>query len=225
VAGIVDALTSWLVGHTYIVVFLATLIDATAFPFPGRLLLATAGAFAAAGHASALLVIGVGAAGVIITDHAWYLLSARAGPRLLALYCRVSGIGADCGPRSRAWLERWGSMIIVVGRFVAAVRVLTWPLARTHGVRYATFVALDVPVAIVWTAKWVVLGWLFGERWKQATSAEAWWLGGGVVALVVIAFVARWLWRRRRAKPRAPREIAVRASRGSPAAPPVRPRP
>ena len=35
VAGIVESLTSWLVTHTYVVVFLATLIDATAFPFPG----------------------------------------------------------------------------------------------------------------------------------------------------------------------------------------------
>ena len=224
-AGIVDALTSWLVGHTYAVVFLATLIDATAFPFPGRLLLATAGAFAAAGHASALLIIAVGAAGVIIVDHAWYWLGARAGPRLLALYCRISGLGEDCGPRSRAWLERWGSLIIVAGRFVAAVRVLTWPLARAHGVRYATFVALDVPVAIVWTAKWVVLGWLFGERWKQATTTEAWWLGGGVVALVLIAFVARRLWRRRRPGSRVPRGISADASRGSPVPPPVRPHP
>lgn len=217
---------AWLVAHTYVVVFLATLIDATAIPFPGRIIMAGAGAFAAAGQASVLMVIALGTAGVVVTDHLWYFAGARSGRRLLELYCRLGGGLESCVPRSRAWLERWGTLTIVVGRFVAAVRVLTWPLAREHGVGYASFVALEVPAALAWTTIWVGLGWLLGERWAQASSSEARWLGLGVGALVVLAFVGRRLWRRRRGgSATAPRESAARASRGSPAVPPARPRP
>ena len=70
--GIVQSLTSWLFEHTYAVVFVATLVDATAIPFPGRIILAAAGALAATGDASLTLLIAMGAAGVVITDHLWY---------------------------------------------------------------------------------------------------------------------------------------------------------
>ena len=58
--GIVQSLTAWLVEHTYAVVFIATLVDATAIPFPGRIILAAAGALAAAGDVSLTLVIALG---------------------------------------------------------------------------------------------------------------------------------------------------------------------
>jgi membrane protein DedA with SNARE-associated domain len=59
-------LFDWLVEHTYMVVFIGTVIDATGLPFPGRVLLAAAGAMAAAGHANVLIVIAVGGSG-----HTW----------------------------------------------------------------------------------------------------------------------------------------------------------
>jgi len=37
---------AWLLSHTYLVVFFGALIDATGIPFPGRLILVAAGAFA-----------------------------------------------------------------------------------------------------------------------------------------------------------------------------------
>jgi membrane protein DedA with SNARE-associated domain len=90
VNGIVESLTAWLVEHTYAVVFVSSLVDATAFPFPGRIILAAAGAFAAAGDASLTLVIALGTAGVIITDHAWYFAGSLGSNRLLRLYCRLT---------------------------------------------------------------------------------------------------------------------------------------
>ena len=56
------------VAHAYLVVFVGALVDATGFPFPGRLLLAAAGAYAAAGHASVTAFIALGALGALLTD-------------------------------------------------------------------------------------------------------------------------------------------------------------
>lgn len=217
---ILQSLTTWLVAHTYAVVFVATLIDATAIPFPGRVVLAAAGAFAAAGDVDLVLVIALGAAGASIMDHVWYLAGSRGGDRLLRLYCRLTFSSPDCVERTTEWFERYGPLVILVGRFVAAVRVLAWPLARDHGVRYPTFMALEVPAALLWTGTWVGLGWLFGARWPEA-SAETRWVSVGLVGVGALAFFAVRLWRRARART----ESGARASRGSPAGLRARPRP
>ena len=200
--GIVQQLTAWLVEHTYAVVFLSSLIDATAIPFPGRIVLAAAGAFAAAGEANVVLVIALGTAGVVITDHVWYCAGSLGGDRLLRLYCRLTFSSPDCVQRTTDWFKRFGTLTIVVGRFVAVVRVLAWPLARDHGVGYATFLALDVAAALAWTAIWVGLGWLLGGRWAEAPAEIRWISVALAIAAAASFLVARW-WRRRRPRPAA----------------------
>ena len=217
---LVESLTAWLAAYTYPVVFVATLVDATAIPFPGRVVLAAAGAFAAAGDVGLVLVIALGTAGVSIVDHLWYFAGARRGERLLRLYCRLTFSPPDCVERTTGWFRRSGPLVILVGRFVAVVRVLTWPLARDHGIRYRTFVALEVPAALLWTGTWVGIGWLFGAHWAEA-SAEARWASVGLAGILALAFVLVRLGQRIRGR----RESAARASRGSPAGLRARPRP
>jgi membrane protein DedA with SNARE-associated domain len=194
---IIERLTGWLVQHTYSVVFLSTLIDATAIPFPGRFVVAAAGAVAAAGDASLLAVIAVGALGLIVTDHLWYFARPLRSDRLVRLYCRLTFSSPDCVERTTDWLRRFGALTILAGRFVAVVRVLTWPLARDHGVRYPTFLALDVLGALAWTTKWAGLGWLLGAHWSEA-SAEVRWISVALVVAGVLAFVTVRIWRRAR---------------------------
>jgi membrane protein DedA with SNARE-associated domain len=191
---------AWLSAHTYGVVFVATLIDATAIPFPGRILLAAAGAVAATGEVNAAAVIALGTAGVLITDHLWYFAGSLGGDRLLRLYCRVTFSSPDCVRRTTDWFKRFGALTIVVGRFVAAVRLLAWPLARQHGVGYPTFLALDTVAALVWTSIWVGLGWFLGDRWANA-STEARLVGVAIGAIATLAFVGFQLWRRLRHRP------------------------
>jgi membrane protein DedA with SNARE-associated domain len=187
-----------LAAHTYIVVFVATLIDATGIPFPGRIVLAAAGAYAAHSEdVSVLLVIALGTAGAVICDHAWYFAGGLGGDRLLRLYCRLTFTSRDCVRRTTDWFERFGPFIILLGRFVAVVRMLSWPVARARGVRYATFLTLDLVAALVWTTLWVGLGWLLGEQWARAPAGMRMvGLAVGGLALLAVAIVA--VLRRRR---------------------------
>jgi membrane-associated protein len=199
VSGIVQLLTAWLVEHTYAVVFVAALVDATALPFPGRVVLATAGALATAETVDVRLVIALGAAGVVITDHLWYFGGALGGDRLVRLYCRLTFGRPDCPERAAGWFARFGPLVIVVGRFVGAVRVLAWPLARGRGVRYPTFLALEVPTALAWATTWVGLGWLAGARWAEASS-EARWIGVALAVAAALVFIGYRAARRLRAR-------------------------
>jgi membrane protein DedA with SNARE-associated domain len=199
VGDVLETLIGWLTAYTYAVVFVASLIDATGVPFPGRIVLVAAGALAATvDDLSMLLVIALSAAGIVIADHLWYFAGALGAERLLLRwYCRLTGDTPDCVERARRWLTRFGPLVIVVGRFVAAVRMLAWPLARGHGVGYPTFLALDIPAAFVWCATWVGLGWLLGDQWSTA-STEMRWVGLGMAGSTMLAGAVFALWRRRR---------------------------
>jgi membrane protein DedA with SNARE-associated domain len=194
----VQPFVAWLVEHTYPVVLVATMIDATAVPFPGRLLLAAAGAFAAAGRANAVVIVALGSLGAMAVDHLWYFGGALGAARLQRLYCRSSVGRSRCAARTEDWFRRFGVLTIVVGRFFAVVRLFAWPLARARGVGYPTFLAFDALGAVLWTTLWVGLGWLLGSQWDQAADRLGWMLPAAFLALAAVIGVRMW-WRARAA--------------------------
>lgn len=208
---VVDTAVRWLVAHTYVVVFLGSLFDATGLPFPGRVLLVAAGAVAEGGGASLVAVIALGAAGAMVTDQFWYFAGRLGGERLLQTYCALSLSSGRCERATTDYFRRFGILTILIGRYVAGVRLLAWPLAHRSGIRYPVFLAADLVGAVLWSATWALLGWYFAERWQIAAEhagtvmvvalAASIVLGGGVIAFR--------LWRRRAFGP---------ALRGRPAA-------
>jgi membrane protein DedA with SNARE-associated domain len=219
-------LFDWLVDHTYVVVFIGTVIDATGLPFPGRLLLAAAGAMAAAGHANVFIVIGLGALGAMLVDQAWYLTVTRGSNWLIDVYCRMRGRERNCSGDAVEYFRRYGSATIILGRFFTVVRVLVWPAAASHGVSYPRFVILDVIGATLWSSIWVLLGWFVGEQWETAAKSVGGWTAAiGVVIALALAVPVVVSFRRRARATRERRETAALASRGWPADPRARPRP
>jgi membrane-associated protein len=156
---------SGLTANVYVLVVLAAAIDATALPFPGRLVLAGSGAIAAAGGAHLTVLLVLGTLAVLAVDHLWYFAGSIAeGPAL----CLVKWVTARSAPAARRtardYFARWGGLTFVAGRFVAVVRIVAWPLARATGISYARFLALDAFAAALWTTTWVGLGFVLGPR-------------------------------------------------------------
>ncbi|HEY3066344.1 MAG TPA: DedA family protein [Methylomirabilota bacterium] len=190
----------WLVAHTYVVVFLATVVDATGVPLPGRVLLVAAGAFAATGDVALVPVVLLGALGAMIGDHLWYVAGALGAQRVLAVH-RWIWPGSREGPAAAtARVRRFGLLTMVGGRFVAGIRIVALPLAAAHGLRYPLFVLYDAVGALVWSATFVGIGYAVGDRWAVVVDR----LGGPVLvaSLVVTTAVGTSLllrrWRRGR---------------------------
>jgi membrane protein DedA with SNARE-associated domain len=176
----------WFIEHPYLVVFVATLIDATGFPFPGRVILAAAGALAACGDASLGIIIALGALGALLTDHLWYFAGWFHSERLLKLYCRWTFGSGRCVRQTADYFRRFGALTIVIGRFVAGVRIFAWPLARSSGVGYARFLLYDAVGALLWTSTWALIGWVVGDRWESTMQS----IGGWMVAIPLMAAAA-----------------------------------
>jgi membrane protein DedA with SNARE-associated domain len=194
-------LFDWLVEHTYLVVFVGTLIDASGLPFPGRILLAAAGALAATGQANVVVIIALAALGAMFVDHLWYLTITRGSNWLIDLYCRLTRRQRNCRQEDADYFRRYGSITIIIGRFFTVVRVVAWPMAAANGVSYARFAVLDFVGATIWASIWVLLGWIVGEHWESAAHSVGGWaaLIGAVMLVTLAAPLMLRLWRRRAA--------------------------
>lgn len=199
----IATLLDWLVAHTYLVVFVGALIDATGLPFPGRVLLVAAGAVAGAHDLSVGAVVALGAAGAMLTDHLWYFAGRAGSDRLMGFYCALSVSSSRCERATTDYFRRYGALTIVIGRFVAGVRLLAWPLAARSGIGYPKFLAFDIAGALLWSATWVLLGWFFADRWWVAAEHAGTVLAAAVVASVVLTVAALGfrLYRRRQYGP------------------------
>jgi membrane protein DedA with SNARE-associated domain len=218
-----------LVSHAYLVVFVGALIDATGLPFPGRLLLAGAGAYAAAGHASVGAFIALAALGAMLADQLWFWTATRGSAWLIDVYCRLARRPAGWVDDSLSGLVRSTTLGVILGRFFTVVRLGAWPLLVRRGLRWPRFVALDAVGALLWSAIWVGLGWIVGDQWQDAAQTVSGWLmlGGAVVVASLAGLLALRVWRRRARGAQAvsvPTETPAAASREWPRDPRVHPR-
>jgi membrane protein DedA with SNARE-associated domain len=218
-----------LVSHAYLVVFAGALIDATGLPFPGRLLLAGAGAYAAAGHASVAAFVALAALGAMLADQLWFWTATRGSAWLIDAYCRLTRRPPGCVDDSLSALLRSAPLAVILGRFFTVVRVGAWPLLVRRGLRWPRFVAFDAVGALVWSAIWVGLGWIVGDQWHDAAQTVSGWLvlAGVVVMASLASLLALRAWRRRARGAHAvsvPTETPAAASREWPRDPRAHPR-
>jgi membrane protein DedA with SNARE-associated domain len=151
----------WMIDHRFAVVFFASVIDATGLPFPGRIILVMAGTLADVPEDLALMVV-LATVGLVIGDHALYLAGALGGPRLIALYCRISLASERCVENTMRYFRRFGPAAVVLGRFSFGVRLFAAILAGAGHLRYRAFVGYDLVGTIVYSTLWIVLGHVFG---------------------------------------------------------------
>src|SRR5262250_670659 len=139
----------WLHEHLLPVVFLTSLIDATGLPFPGRAMLVAAG-IGAAEYRDVVVLVMTGVTGALLGDHLLYALGRRRGPRLLALYCRLSLGSARCVENTLACFRRFGALAVLIGRFSTSVRLFAAVLAGSGEIRYRRFILLDLIGSLVY---------------------------------------------------------------------------
>jgi membrane protein DedA with SNARE-associated domain len=185
---ILDPYIDWLIQYRYAVVFVASIIDATGLPFPGRIILVVAGTLVAVPRELVLLVV-LGALGSVIGDHVLYLAGAIGGPRLLAMYCRVSLASERCVESTVAYFRRFGPAAVLLGRFSFGVRLFAAILAGSGHLPYRAFVGYDLLGSVVFVTLWLVLGHLFGAAVIERTRlARALLLVGPLAIIAVLLF-------------------------------------
>jgi len=168
----------------YLGLFLAALIDATGFPFPGRAVLVAAGAATARDWGQVALMTTAGALGAVVGDHLWYAAGRLgAADRLTRLYCKLSLASGRCEARARSRFDRFGPFAIVIGRFVAGVRLLAAPMAGGGAISYPRFLFFDLIGGVAWSGLFVTLGYALGAPARALIERHGW---GVLIAFAVL---------------------------------------
>ena len=207
----IEAHLDFLVAHLLAVVFAAFLIEAAGFPFPTRILLLVAATLAEPRQLAGL--VAVTTAGSLIGDHVPYVAGAVTGPRILALYCRMTLGSEQCVERTVGYFKRFGAGAILLSRFSHSVRLFASALSGCGHIPYWKFIILDFIGTVVYAALWVTIGQLVGEQ-----AAEILGRHGGARLLLLIGplalatLVAYRLWRRRRYGPAKSEALQEQAS-------------
>jgi membrane protein DedA with SNARE-associated domain len=196
----IEAHFDFLVQHLFAVVFAAFLIEAAGLPFPTRLLLIVAATLAEPRQLGGLVVATT--AGALIGDHVPYVAGALTGPRILALYCRLTLGSEHCVERTVGYFKRFGAGAILLSRFSHSVRLFASALSGCGHIPYWKFILLDVVGTILYAALWVGVGHLVGEPaadFLGRHGATRLLLLIGPLALATL--IGYRLWRRRRYGP------------------------
>lgn len=185
--------------------FFILLLCGLGLPVPEDIVLVSAGALGVIDERPWMQVSGVMYAGVMLGDSIIFLAGRHLGWRLLDSKWFQRILPPAKQSRVRELFDKYGSLVLFVGRFLPGLRTPIFLTAGSMKVKYLTFFFFDGLAALVSVPVFVWLGhWLwteFGEDLAQLNRM----LGrthsfGLVIALVIVGAGLSILWYRMKRK-------------------------
>ena len=188
----VQAYGVWIYAILFLIVFVET--GLVVMPFlPGDSLLFLVGAMAGAELLSLPWVLGLLTAAAILGDQCNYFIGRHFGQRLLNANTRW--FNRQAYDQAHAFYERYGSITIVLARFLPFIRTFAPFVAGVADMDRRRFTLFNFLGAFIWVWGICIAGYMFGHiGWVKANLDKIIW------ALILIpGLMAVWgAWRARR---------------------------
>lgn len=167
-------------------------------PLPGEIVLLTAGALAAQSNLSIVSVAVAAWIGTIAGGSGGYWIGRTGGMAFITRYGRWIGINAKREKAVHAYFDKHGAWTIIIARFVAILRMLAGIVAGSVEMPFSVFSVCNAIGGLVWSVAFSAVGYFFGENLH---TVEHYLRRGSlaVLAIVVIAGGAAWIYRKRHA--------------------------
>ena len=160
---------------------------------PGEVGLVLAGASAAAGGVPLWMIIGGATAGAVLGDSFGYWIGHRFGRAGLHRWRWTRQQLEPRLDRAHEHFERRGGASVAVARWVGALRAVVPVVAGAADLRIRTFLAWDVPSALLWASVVATAGYVAGDEVASTVDRVGW-----AISLVVVALLLGWYLVRRR---------------------------
>jgi membrane protein DedA with SNARE-associated domain len=190
-----DVLQELLRQWGYGVIFVAMLLENAGVPLPGETVTLLGGYAAGSGQMNVLGVMAAAAGGAILGDNLGYWVGRRAGWGLILRVGRLLRQSPEQLERLREQFLRHANASVLLGRFVAVLRVVAGPMAGAVGMPYPRFLLCNSAGALLWAGTMVSLAWL-GGRWipfSQMVSGVVEFGLGALVLVIVLVVVPKIL--------------------------------
>ncbi|HEX3238564.1 MAG TPA: DedA family protein [Solirubrobacterales bacterium] len=165
-------MTDWLTNEvsgsaiTYLVVFAAAGLDVFFPVVPSETIVIAASVLAAQGELLIFLIVPAAALGAFVGDNGAYWLGRWVGDPLANRLFR----GAKGRARlewAEAAIQRRGTALIILGRFIPGGRTATTVAAGTLEMEYRRFLPADAVAAILWALYVSMLGFIGGAAFED----------------------------------------------------------
>ena len=172
----------------YGVVFAAMVLESAGLPLPGETVTLLGGYAAGSGHLNLAGVIAAASSGAMVGDSIGYWVGRRAGWPLLLRVGRLLRQSPEQMETLRIQFLNHAGKAVLLGRFVAVLRVVAGPMAGAVGMPYGRFLVFNCTGALLWATTMVSLAWL-GGRWIPFQRMVEGVLEFGIGALVLVALI------------------------------------
>jgi membrane protein DedA with SNARE-associated domain/rhodanese-related sulfurtransferase len=171
--------------HGYLLMFGAVLGRQACLPVPANLFLVAAGASARSGQLSLSRVLGLSVMTFLLADLAWYGAGRRFGDRVLHLVCGLSRDPGSCVHKATDTFANHRVRTLLFSKFVVGLDAVSAPLAGAARINPLKFMALDALGALIWSATYASLGYIFSDQLDRVAIHVA--RMGGVLMFSVAA--------------------------------------
>ncbi|MDQ3335635.1 MAG: DedA family protein [Myxococcota bacterium] len=180
--------------------FLLIVLESTMVPIPSLLVMPFAGYLASQGEFSLPIILVLNSAGALTGSSLSYWLGAAGGKPLLLRYGKYLFVRAKDIEKTEEYFARHGGKTIFIGRFLPVVRHLISIPAGIARMPLPQFLTLTFLGATIWGGGLMVLGYQLGSNWESiaAQAKRVDLVIAGVIVLVILAVVVRFVLRRRR---------------------------
>jgi membrane protein DedA with SNARE-associated domain len=167
-------------------------------PIPSEVILPLAGFLVWRGDLGFVPVLGVSILGSLLGAVTLYALGRWGGRELVLRHARLLRVKEAELDRADGWFDRYGGVVVLVGRLVPGVRSVVSIPAGMAEMPVGQFALLTTLGSSVWNALLIGAGWTLGENWERVSylvdSVSTFALG---VLLLTAIGLGIWWWRRR----------------------------
>ncbi|HZD19870.1 MAG TPA: VTT domain-containing protein [Burkholderiales bacterium] len=180
------------------IVFLNTLVHEAGLPAPlTPTVLVAAAAMSDVAKQTAQLTAAI-VVGSVLGNAIWFALGRKYGSRVLTQLCRLSLSPHSCVTKTGAAFGRWGSSLLIIGRFIPGVSLVAPPIAGALGMTWRRFLWLSALGAALWALPIILLGYFLKEVLASLFDAlQDSRVGGALVIIGVVAIYLLWRYVRR----------------------------
>ncbi len=169
------------------IVALAVLLECMGVPLPAETLFITAALHAGlTGGASIHVIVLAATAAAILGDNGGYWLGRRFGETLVVRYGARIGITEARIDLVRRLFARYGTPVIILGRFTALLRTLVSLAAGIARMEWRRFLVANAAGGVLWACSTGYGAYFLGDRLKRLETPIAL----GLAALVAAGFAA-----------------------------------
>jgi len=179
--------------YGYIGVFVILACEVVGIPFPAETTLTLTGIAWTAGTLSLVPLVIMAALGNIVGSSIAYAIGKYLGRAVILRFGRYIGITEARLNRAEEQFHKYQWSILVVGKFIAGIRVLIPYLAGLNAMPFIRFTIVNGISAVVWVLTFVLLGNYIGQFWSRYHLFITHYLGIAIGVVVVLLCLYIWM--------------------------------